>query len=142
TADSLLMQMSTSISSFGIDRDQELYVVTYSSSGSATGIYRFSGRLVPGIPRSFALHQNRPNPFSEATSIPFGLKHSAAVSIRIFDAAGRLVRTLVNGERPAGTYRETWDGMDSSGTAAASGIYFCRFDAGGYRRTIKIVLLR
>ena len=142
TADSLLMQMSTSISSFGIDRDQELYVVTYSSSGSPTGIYRFSGSRVPGTPRSFVLHQNRPNPFSEATSIPFGLKHSAAVSLRIFDAAGRLVRTLVNGERPAGTYRETWDGMDSSGTAAASGIYFCRFDAGGYRRTIKIVLLR
>jgi flagellar hook assembly protein FlgD len=62
--------------------------------------------------------------------------------VRIYDAAGRLVRTLVDGARPAGRYSELWDGLDSRGGAVASGIYFYRLDAGAFTQTKKMVLLR
>ena len=142
TADSLVTQAPSFISSFGTDRDQELYVVAYSASGGNSGIYRFSGSLRPEIPRSFSLRQNHPNPFSASTKIPIGLKRPATVSLRIFDAEGRLVRVLDKGRSPAGKIERFWDGTDSQGAAVASGIYFCRFDAGGYSQTIKMVLLK
>jgi hypothetical protein len=56
--------------------------------------------------------------------------------------AGRLVRVLVDGVRPAGRYVELWDGRDADGRAVASGVYFYRLDAGAYSRTLKMVLAR
>jgi flagellar hook assembly protein FlgD len=64
------------------------------------------------------------------------------VSLRIYDAAGRLVRVLIAGTKPAGNYSEAWDGLDASGRASASGIYFYRLDAGAFAQTRKMVLLR
>lgn len=64
------------------------------------------------------------------------------MSLRIYDASGRLVRVLVEGVRAAGNHTELWDGRDSRGAAAASGIYFYRFEAGAFRETRKMVLLR
>ena len=64
------------------------------------------------------------------------------MSLRIYDAAGRLVRVLVEGARPAGNYAELWDGRDSRGRAVASGIYFYRLSAGSFSETRKMALLR
>jgi hypothetical protein len=85
---------------------------------------------------------NYPNPFNPTTEISFGLKEQGRVVIRIFDAGGRLVRTLVEGEMPAGDHSETWNGKDDHGRAAASGIYFCRLETERISRSIKMVLLR
>jgi len=74
--------------------------------------------------------------------IAFGLSAPEHVSLRIYDAAGRLVRALVNEERRAGRYEETWDGLDSNGRAVASGIYFYRLSAGSFVETRKMALLR
>ncbi len=95
-----------------------------------------------GPPAASYLVQNFPNPFNPSTRIAFGLSKPARVSLRIYDAAGRLVRVLAEGERPAGTFAETWDGRDSGGGAVASGVYFYRLDAGEFTRTLKMVLLR
>jgi flagellar hook assembly protein FlgD len=85
---------------------------------------------------------NYSNPFNPTTRITFGLKEPAAVSLRIYDAAGRLVRVLVAGSLPGGTYAELWDGTDSHGASVASGIYFYRLDAGSFTQTRKMVLLK
>ncbi len=84
-----------------------------------------------------------PNPFSGATTLPFGLREDAAVRLEIFDAAGRRVRTLFRGARGAGEYRVAWDGADDRGRPVASGVYFARLVAGVRARAVrKLVLVR
>jgi len=101
-----------------------------------------TGVETPKAPEATYLAQNYPNPFNPTTRIAFGLAAPGNVSLRIYDAAGRLVRVLVEGARPAGTYAEMWDGRDSGGRAAASGIYFYRLTAGAFTETRKMALLR
>lgn len=96
----------------------------------------------PETPLATYLTQNFPNPFNPSTTIHFGLKESANVSLYVYDAAGRLVRVLVQERREAGIYKETWDGLDDSGRAVASGVYFYNINAGVFRETKKMVLMR
>ncbi|MCX7732762.1 MAG: T9SS type A sorting domain-containing protein [candidate division WOR-3 bacterium] len=83
-----------------------------------------------------------PNPFSGATRIRYTLNCEQRTLVQICDISGRVVRTLVNSVQPAGTYTLTWDTRDNAGREVAAGIYFCRFSAGGYRRSTKLVLQR
>jgi hypothetical protein len=101
-----------------------------------------TGAETPKTPEAAYLRQNYPNPFNPATRIAFGLAAPEHVSLRIYDAAGRLVRVLVEGARPAGHYSELWDGRDSRSAAVASGIYFYRLQAGAFTETRKMVLTR
>jgi hypothetical protein len=101
-----------------------------------------TGDETPTAPAASFLAQNFPNPFNPTTKIAFGLAAPANVSLRIYDAAGRLVRVLVDEARPAGNYSELWDGLDSRGAAVASGIYFYRLTAGSFTETRKMALLR
>ncbi len=72
------------------------------------------------------LDPNRPNPFNPHTEIRFDLPASGRVSVRIYDLAGRLVCTLLDGDRPAGPGHVSWDGRDAAGRAVAAGAYLCR----------------
>jgi len=114
-----------------------------SSFAAALGFWAAPGPVVttvdpgPTLPASVALEQNRPNPFNPRTTIPFALPRESHVTLRVFDAAGRLVRELVDEVRPAGTYRESF-----AAHALASGIYFCRLEADGRVRTRTLVLLK
>ncbi len=94
------------------------------------------------LPAATFLAQNFPNPFNPVTSIAFGLEDSGRVSLKIYDAAGRLVAVLVDGTRPAGRYTAAWNGKDRNGRPAASGIYFYRLTTGDFKRTRKMTLLR
>jgi hypothetical protein len=94
------------------------------------------------MPSATYLEQNFPNPFNPSTTIAFGLKKGGHVSLRIYDAAGRLVSVLVNESRPAGRYEEIWNGTDTAGGTAASGVYFYLLEAGAFKETRKMVLLR
>ena len=98
-----------------------------------------TGDAVPSRP---VLDQNYPNPFNPTTTIRFGLNEPAAVSLRIYDAAGRLVRVLIEAPLSAGTHARAWDGMDSRGAAVSSGVYLYRLDAGSFSRTRKMILIR
>jgi predicted outer membrane repeat protein len=101
-----------------------------------------TGTEKPKTPRATYLAQNYPNPFNPVTKIAFGLSAAGRISLRIYDAAGRLVRVLIEGDRPAGNYEAIWDGRSAAGRAVASGIYFYRLDAGAFTETRKMVLLR
>ena len=98
----------------------------------------------PGAPpRVNALFQNRPNPFNPATVIPFTLASPGRVEIRVFDVAGRLVRTLVDAALPAGDHVARWNGDTNHGARAASGVYFYRIVyAGGEVSSRKMTILR
>ena len=91
---------------------------------------------------SVALEQNRPNPFNPTTIIRFVLPVSEHVTLAIYDANGRLVRTLVNEVQGYGAHEAAWDGRDSAGVAIGSGVYFYRLRAGKRTESRKMVLLK
>ena len=97
---------------------------------------------VPDVPMVNSLSQNFPNPFNPTTTIKFGLRAKGHVSIKIYDVAGRLVKTLVNEVREAGRYEATWHGDNNHGSTVASGVYFYKMATAEYERTMKMVLLR
>jgi hypothetical protein len=101
-----------------------------------------TGVETPAAPKATYLAQNFPNPLNPTTRIAFGLEKPANISLRVYDAAGRLVRTIAEGNRSAANYVEYWDGKDASGRAVASGVYFYRLDAGSFTQTRKMILLR
>ena len=94
------------------------------------------------LPVRFALHANAPNPFGPLTTIRFDLPRPSNVRLDVYDITGRRVRTLVEETLPAGSRNIIWDGRDDRGNPAASGVYFYRFDAGSYRETKKMTLLK
>ena len=93
-------------------------------------------------PRKVALTGNYPNPFNPTTTISYTTPASSMVLLNIYDAEGRLVTTLVNQPKPAGSFSATWDGRDRSGVNVASGVYFVRLQSSGKTQTRKIVLLK
>ena len=107
--------------------------------------------LAPGVvtgndpvesPTATYLTQNYPNPFNPQTTIAFGIKENGHVSLRIYDAAGRLVATLVDEALPAGHYSESWNGLAHDGNRASSGVYFCRLSTKTFTENRKMILLR
>jgi hypothetical protein len=93
----------------------------------------------------FALLQSQPNPFvagQGGTSIGFLLAKPGLVRLRVFDAAGRLVRLLVDEPLGAGPHTSWWDGRSEQGEEVGSGIYYCRLDAGAFTESRTLVKLR
>ena len=89
------------------------------------------------------LSHARPNPFNPTTSIEYSIKAPGRVRIRVFDLAGRVVRTLVDEERAApGGAVAVWDGRDESGKTCASGVYFYGIEAPGFKETRRMTLLK
>jgi uncharacterized membrane protein len=90
---------------------------------------------VPAAAAGLAVGAAYPNPFNPRTSIPVTLDRDAAVSVEIFDLAGRRVRTLHRGHLAAGDHVFAWHGVDDHGSAVPSGVYLAR--AGdGHGRTV------
>ena len=90
----------------------------------------------------FALAQNSPNPFNPVTTIRFTLPESRDVRLTVFDAAGRLVTTLLDETRGVGSHQVEWDGTDAFGRFVGSGIYFYRLNAGKFVESRKMILLK
>jgi hypothetical protein len=95
----------------------------------------------PRVPM-YALHRNEPNPFNPRTTIRYSLAAPGRVDLCVYDLRGRLVRTLVAEERPAGLQQAIWDGRDDSGIAVASGVYFYRLESGDFEQSRKMLLLK
>ncbi len=96
----------------------------------------------PPIPQIAALSQNAPNPFNPVTEIRYTVLLPGWVGIRVYDGAGRLVRTLVGSVHDdAGEFSVVWDGRDSGGRPQPSGVYYYRLDGEGVA-VRKMVLIR
>lgn len=93
-------------------------------------------------PLPFALFQNYPNPFEQDTKIGFALDREGPVELRVYDIAGKLVRTIIDRPMAPGLHSEVWDGRDGAGNRVASGIYFYRLRMGQRVVTKKAVLLK
>ncbi len=96
-------------------------------------------------PTETVLLPNYPNPFNPETWIPYHLSASANVTVRIYAADGRLVRTLVLGHQAAGIYESRsraayWDGRNQLGESVASGVYFYTLTAEDFAATRKLLI--
>jgi hypothetical protein len=89
------------------------------------------------LPQECRLEGNFPNPFNAATALSYQLSANSYVSLRVYDTAGRLVETLVDGWRSAGAHELTWEAGD-----LPSGIYVHRLQAGSWTASGKMILLK
>jgi hypothetical protein len=94
------------------------------------------------IPKQFALYQNVPNPFNPSTMIKYSTASSGRITLRIYDAAGRLVDVLADEWKSSGEYEVTWTGCDMNDTPVASGVYFIRLRSGEQTQTRKMILMK
>jgi hypothetical protein len=95
------------------------------------------------VPRQSALYQNTPNPFNPVTTIRFDLAQSGRVRLRIYDVAGRVVRTLLDQEMRAGANQTVvWNGLDDAGNRISTGVYFYRLDAVDLTQTRKMIMMK
>ena len=88
-------------------------------------------------PTSLALMQNYPNPFNPSTKISYQIQEVSFVTLKVYDVLGNEIETLVNTEKPAGTYEITWNAID-----LPSGVYFYRIVAGDFVETKKMILTK
>jgi Zn-dependent metalloprotease len=93
-------------------------------------------------PSSLTLEQSRPNPMQNQTTIRFALPAAGPVTVDLFDAGGRIVRTLAKGPRSAGVQELVWDGRDDAGHAVPSGVYYYRVQANGQEQTRKMLMVK
>jgi Leucine-rich repeat (LRR) protein len=94
------------------------------------------------LPITYNLHNAYPNPFNPVTTLRYDLPGNAFVNIRIYDLKGRLINTLVSKEQTAGYKAIKWAGVDDKGKAVSAGIYLYEIQAGEFRETKKMVLLK
>ena len=89
------------------------------------------------IPTVYDLFQNYPNPFNPSTLIKYNIPKAGHVTLKIYGILGNEIRTLVNGEKPAGSYN-----VEFNGSNLASGIYFYRLEAEDFVSVKKMILLK
>ena len=134
--DTLNVTVTPSHEIIGIDLDG--YEVAVYEFVAGVGVETGSGTPPVGL----RLEQNFPNPFNPTTTIAYAIGETTDVSLRIYNTSGKLVRTLVDSRVDAGDHTITWDGRNSTGDAAASGIYFVRLSTGDEVMARKITLVR
>ena len=91
----------------------------------------------PGQPKEFFLSQNYPNPFNPITNIHFAVHNRQYVTLKVYDILGNEVKTLINEEKPAGSYE-----VKFNAAGLPSGNYFYRFTAGNFSETRKMLIIK
>jgi hypothetical protein len=118
-----------SISSFGVDKDQELFFTSFDGE-----VYRFfesTSAVETPAPAPGTLHAVLPNPFRTSAAIEYSLAARAHATLDVFDVRGRRVTTLVDGTIEEGGHVARWDGRDARGRLQPAGVYFCRLTVDG-----------
>ena len=93
-------------------------------------------------PASFPILYNYPNPFNPVTHLRYNLPEDALVNITIYDMMGRQVSTLVSSQQTAGFKSVLWNATNDKGSPVSAGLYLYTIQAGEYRQTKKMVLLK
>lgn len=99
------------------------------------------------VPENFVLYQNYPNPFNPSTRIDFALPVRSNIKLQIFNIVGELVYEFTNQELNAGVHTVVWNGLNSKGSFAGSGVYFYKLIANGennstFQQVMKMILLK
>ena len=94
------------------------------------------------ISQEFIIYDNYPNPFNPSTSISYSISNGEHVSINIFDVNGGKVIEIFNDYRSAGTYSIDWNGQNERGLQVSAGVYLYSIEAGDFRQTKKMILLK
>ena len=129
------------------DANQEHIAITVQNKAWFLDEIRTGVSAVDDLPRAAragpVLLPAAPNPFNPRTQIRFRLETAGPVTLRIYDLAGRLVRTLVDGGAlEAGLHEVSWEGRSDQGRTLASGLYFPRLQVGDEVRTGRVVLAK
>ena len=112
-------------------------------NGTQTGVGTFCNAPVAvesdsiSIPDKFELSQNYPNPFNPSTAIRYQLPMTSHISLKVYDVLGNEVLTLIDQEKPAGSYEAEIDASQLS-----SGVYLYKIQAGSFVETKKMILLK
>ena len=94
------------------------------------------------VPETFTLYPAYPNPFNPTTNIRYDLPENALVNITIYDIMGRSIRSLVNSKQTAGYRSIQWNATNDAGSPVSAGLYLYTIQAGEFRQTRKMVLLK
>ena len=124
------------------------YFFRYNQRGDRLNLFHdalAAPSLSKAVPEETVLLTNYPNPFNPETWIPYELAKPAEVTVTIYTADGKLVRTLALGHQPAGVYQiksraAYWDGRNEIGEPVASGLYFYTLKAGDFTATRKMLI--
>jgi photosystem II stability/assembly factor-like uncharacterized protein len=108
--------------------------ILHTATGGVVSVNEGQVKLVPLV---YQLSNNFPNPFNPTTKFNYSIPQSLTVIIKIFDILGNEIETLVNNEKPAGTYEVAWNAE-----GLTSGIYFYQLKAGDYVETKKMMLIK
>lgn len=119
----------------------EVQYATRSGTVHSSGSWNGTIQLLD-VPERTMLSQVYPNPFNPLTTIKYAVAIDGPVVLGVYDIQGRLVRTLVEENLPAGWYEEAWDGLDNRGRAASSGTYFVRLQDKSWTMSRKMMLVR
>jgi hypothetical protein len=119
--------------------NDSIYGVAVTNKGQILGYHDIVVSLEdePLITSTFRLEQNYPNPFNPSTSIRYQVPEQIFVTIKVYDILGNEIATLVNEEKPAGSYEVDWDA-----SKLTSGIYFYSLSSGNFFSTKKMILLK
>ena len=141
--------LDTSLQFLENNYDVPTYFFKFNLWGNRLDLVRKDAALAPvlsrAVPKETVLLPNYPNPFNPETWIPYHLAKPADVTLTIYTADGRLIRTLVLGHQPAGVYQSKsraayWDGRNALGEPVASGVYFYTLKAGDITATRKMLI--
>jgi hypothetical protein len=94
------------------------------------------------LPITYNLYNAYPNPFNPVTTLRYDLPEDAMVNITIFDMMGRVIKTIVNSQQNAGFKSVRWNATNDYGKPVSAGIYLYMIQAGEYRQTRKMVLVK
>ncbi|MDP2807952.1 MAG: FlgD immunoglobulin-like domain containing protein [bacterium] len=129
------------VSNYYADSSNMIWLCKYTGPDGITGEPEFKTQNL-----KFKIYQNSPNPFSQSTIIKYQLSQAGRVSLKVYNVAGQLVKTLIIGQVGAGQHTVKWDGRDNIGNKVSSGIYIYRLSAVGQAEnkdmTKKLVVLR
>ena len=94
------------------------------------------------LPHNYTFGHNYPNPFNPTSTMEYSVSGSFQVRIDVLDLLSRLIRTLVDDTRSAGTPSLLWGGKDRSGRSVATGVYFYRISSDYFNEVRKMMLLK
>ncbi len=121
----------------GADSSGNLFAGTRGGGLYQNGTVTSIKQLDDNIPNGYNLEQNYPNPFNPSTTFNFSISESGFTELKIYNALGEVVETLVNKELSAGSYNFNWNATD-----IPSGVYFYWLNSGKFNQTKKALLLK